>query len=37
MIFGEVPYVTTLYGAILIIAGGLLALASPAAREQGKA
>ncbi len=33
LFFGEIPYVTTLYGAILIIAGGMFALASPAARE----
>lgn len=33
VLFGEIPYITTLYGALLIIAGGLFALASPAARE----
>ena len=33
LFFGEVPYATTYYGAALIIAAGLFALASPAARE----
>lgn len=33
LFFGEIPYITTLYGALLIIAGGMFALASPAARE----
>lgn len=31
--FGEIPYLTTLAGAGLIIAAGLFALSSPAARE----
>lgn len=33
MFFGEIPFITTLYGAVLIIAGGLFALSSPAARD----
>nr|WP_316653642.1 DMT family transporter [uncultured Gellertiella sp.] len=33
LFFGEVPYITTLYGAALIIGGGLFALTSPAARD----
>jgi len=33
LFFGEIPYLTTLAGAGLIIAAGLFALSSPAARE----
>jgi drug/metabolite transporter (DMT)-like permease len=33
LFFGEIPYITTLAGAGLIIAAGLFALSSPAARE----
>lgn len=33
LFFGEVPYLTTIAGAGLIIASGLFALSSPAARE----
>ena len=33
LFFGEIPYATTWYGAALIVAAGLFALASPAARE----
>lgn len=37
LFFGEVPYATTYYGAGLIVAAGLFALASPAAREKSDA
>lgn len=33
LFFGEIPHLTTIAGAVLIIAAGLFALASPAARE----
>ena len=33
LFFGEIPYLTTLAGAGLIVAAGLFALSSPAARE----
>ncbi|MFM2279662.1 MAG: hypothetical protein RLZZ444_1893 [Pseudomonadota bacterium] len=33
LFFAEVPHVTTVFGAILIIAGGLIALSSPAAKN----
>jgi drug/metabolite transporter (DMT)-like permease len=33
LFFGEIPHVTTIAGAVLIIAAGLVALSSPAARE----
>src|SRR5690606_18407134 len=33
LFFGEIPYLTTLAGAGLIIAAGLFALSSPSARE----
>lgn len=33
LFFGEIPYLTTLAGAVLIIAAGLFALSSPAAHE----
>lgn len=33
LFFGEIPHLTTLAGAVLIIAAGLFALSSPSARE----
>jgi drug/metabolite transporter (DMT)-like permease len=36
LFFGEIPYITTIAGAVLIIAAGLFALSSPAARENKK-
>ncbi len=33
LFFGEIPHLTTIAGAVLIIAAGLVALSSPAARE----
>jgi drug/metabolite transporter (DMT)-like permease len=33
LFFGEIPHLTTIAGAVLIIAAGLFALSSPAARE----
>ncbi|MBL0372596.1 DMT family transporter [Rhizobium sp. KVB221] len=36
MFFGEIPYLTTIAGAGLIIAAGLFALSSPAAHENRK-
>lgn len=33
LFFGEIPHLTTVAGAVLIIAAGLFALSSPAARE----
>lgn len=33
LFFGEIPYITTIAGAALIVAAGVFALSSPAARE----
>jgi drug/metabolite transporter (DMT)-like permease len=36
LFFGEIPYITTFFGAALIIAGGFIALSSPAARDDAQ-